>query len=652
MLRILEMLSFAAVIRIASFFFCVAILTFSSLGQVRGAGAARSSGQSRDGGQRGRSILDDSTKLVYGPATTLQFSEAGFMSNAYDTTRVDTSLYELEKFAFIDQLQQEYQDLGNIGTAMYPLFFQAPSISGIRSGYEAYDPVVHTAASMRYFDTKSPFINLHVVLGGHGRNVINVLYTQNVKPNWNIGFKINRLNIDKQLGAERTEGDRNLESTQMNFFTQYQHPKKPYKMLAYVNVFNHNVIEVGGIEFDSTSTNAEIYQYRDATILLRDATAREKRRSVHLAHSYGFFKQFQVYHKFDFSTQSVAFSDYLQISDTYATYYPNFFIDTDSTYQHSVFNVLENEAGLKGNIESVYYRFYARQRRIQQEWLYLSGVDPINELYLGGESRFKWRDVFSVEAMGEIMQSGDYIVESKLTSDLINLRYRSQLFQPASIQRRYFGNHFEWNNNFSSTFVNELDGSLEIAWKGLEIKPNARFTTLNNYVYYNATSVPEQLGDALLISRLGLDLDYVIPTKKGSGGAFHLENTTYLTEVTSNSANAFPVPRWFVNSRWYWEGNWFQNQVPVQLGFNFHARSGYFGRAYSPSLQQYHIQNEQFLDGYFTVDPFISMKVNHVMVFFKVTHANMLPEDGYFITPNYLGQERVFDFGVKWLFFD
>ncbi|MFT7020616.1 MAG: hypothetical protein ACJASO_002812, partial [Cyclobacteriaceae bacterium] len=62
-------------------------------------------------------ILDDSTKQVYGPTTTKVFTESGLIFNKLDTIYVDTSQYRIERFAFTDRLNREYQDLGNIGTA-------------------------------------------------------------------------------------------------------------------------------------------------------------------------------------------------------------------------------------------------------------------------------------------------------------------------------------------------------------------------------------------------------------------------------------------------------------------------------------------------------------------------------------------------------
>ncbi|MFT5570977.1 MAG: hypothetical protein ACI9RP_003036, partial [Cyclobacteriaceae bacterium] len=592
----------------------------------------------------------------YGPTTTKVFTESGLIFNKLDTIYVDTSQYRIERFAFTDRLNREYQDLGNIGTAMFPLFFQAPRLSGLRSGYSAYDPIVRQPEERQYFDSKSPFIDLGVVLGGRGRSLIDVMYTQNINPNLNIGFEINRLNIDKQLGATRNEGDRNLESTQLNFFTQYKHPEKPYELVAYVNQLTHDVQEVGGAFFTDSATNSEKFQYQDAAILLAGATAKETRQDVHVYHAFGLFKQFQIYHRFDVNIQRVTYRDAQDVSNnvfsTYTDFYPSFLIDNDSTFQSSDFSAIQNEVGLKGDIESVYYRFYIRNRRVNHDWLYLQDTGPVNEVYLGGLSKFNWRDVFQVEALAEIMQTGDYLLQGKLSSQLINASYRSQLYQPTSLEQQYFGNHFVWDNGFSSTFVNELKVDLSVDWNRFEIKPNASFTTLNNYVYFDTLSLPRQTQDPLLISRIGLDLNFKLLTNAEEDEAFHFENQGFFTQVTGSESSAYPVPQWFANARWYWKGKWFENAIPIQIGFDVHAKTGYFARAYSPSIQQFHVQNDERLKGYFTIDPFISMQVNRVYLFFKGTHINMPVEDGYFITPFYPGQRRVFDFGVRWLFFD
>lgn len=629
------MCSFAAVKRKGSIALLVSLLGFSISAQ----------------------ILDDSSRLVYGPTTTLTFSQEGWMLNRLDTLPVDTTLRNLEKFAFTDQLEGTYQDLGNIGTALNPLYFQSPGFSGLRSGYHAYDPLLPTPESFTYFDTKSPFIDLQVVLGGQGRTVIDVLYTQNINPNWNIGLSVNRLNIDKQLGAIQNEGDRNLESTQINFFSQYQHPKRPYQVMGYFNFFNHQVREVGGAFFTDSASVSEQFQYRNASILLADATAQDLRQQAHLYQSYGFFEFFQLYHQFDYTNQTFSYLDYNESSnslpyDTYEDFYPAFLIDADSTFQQLDFSSLQNEIGIKGGKSAVYYRLYAKQRQVRYNWLYLDPETTINEFYLGGFTKFDWKGLFAVTASAELMNTGDYWLKGNLSSKLLTLKYRSQLSQPTLMQQRYFGNHYEWNNNFNSTFSNELEGAIDLQLGRFAVRPEAGFTSLTNLVFFDTLALPQQTSGTLLATRLGISSDIRLFTNKTLNEGFVLENALYFNEVTGDEKAAFPIPQWLANSRWYWEGKWFQKSIPIQIGFNFHFKSAYYARAYRPELQQFHIQNDRLIDGYFTIDPFISMKVNRVFVFAKITHANMPPGGGYFITPRYPGQERAFDFGVRWIFFD
>ncbi len=601
-------------------------------------------------------ILDDSSKLVYGPTTTLRFSQESWMLNKLDTLPVDTTLKNLEEFAIYDQLEGKYQDLGNIGTALNPLFFQSPDFSGLRAGYHGYDPLVNSPEDLTYFDTKSPFIDLKVVLGGQGRSVIDVLYTQNVNPNWNIGFSVNRLNIDKQLGAVLNDGDRNLESSQMNLFSQYNHPKRPYRVLGYLNHFNHQVREVGGVYFTDSATVAEQFQYRDASILLADATAKDFRQQAHLYHSYGFFEFLEAYHQFDLEYQRLSYSDFKDDNtnlpyDTYRDFYPAYLIDQDSSFQKLNFRSVQNEVGVKGG-EAIYYRLYAKQRQVKYDWLYLAPENVINELYIGGFTRFAWKDVLAVSANVELMNTGDYKIEGKLSSPFFSASYGSQLYQPTLLQTRYFGNHYEWNNRFNSTFINELKGEIRLKTGRFDIKPEANFTSLTNLVFFDTLALPQQTNGTLLSSRLGLSTDFRLMTNVEDNESFIFENTAYFSEVSGDEKAAFPIPQWLINSRWYWEGKWFQNSTPIEIGFNFHFKSGYYARSYRPELQQFHVQNHDFIGAYFTIDPFISMKVNKVFVFAKMTHVNMLPGGGYFITPRYPGQERIFDFGVRWIFFD
>ena len=160
----------------------------------------------QDGKKKRASILDDTTKQIYGPKSTRYYTERTIFLNRFESSTIDTVIRNFHQFTFINRLNHEYQDLGNIGTAMSPIYYQLPQTIGVSSGFNAYN-VYWDLDTMRYFDTHSPYSNMQVILGGKGRSITRVVYTRNIKPNWNFGFNYVTLNIDKQI-QRQGKGDR------------------------------------------------------------------------------------------------------------------------------------------------------------------------------------------------------------------------------------------------------------------------------------------------------------------------------------------------------------------------------------------------------------------------------------------------------------
>ena len=96
-------------------------------------------------------ILDDSTKLVYGPNTLSYFNLTDQKDNIFKPGVLDTTLYDLGNFTKWDEHHKKYQDLGANGTAMRSLFYNSPQVIGLRSGFDAYDPYVKTKSDFRFF---------------------------------------------------------------------------------------------------------------------------------------------------------------------------------------------------------------------------------------------------------------------------------------------------------------------------------------------------------------------------------------------------------------------------------------------------------------------------------------------------------------------
>ena len=138
-------------------------------------------------------IVDDSTQLVYGPETTSFTTEAQVLNNQVKYQTVDTSIYKFERKSFYNQSGRKFQDLGNFGTALFPIFYTPQKLIGRSSGFNAYSRYAFQPEEIKYYDTKSPFIELQVYLGGGNRNLVDIGFSRNVNENWNLGFDMRKI---------------------------------------------------------------------------------------------------------------------------------------------------------------------------------------------------------------------------------------------------------------------------------------------------------------------------------------------------------------------------------------------------------------------------------------------------------------------------
>ena len=596
------------------------------------------------GPRRGSGILDDSTQLVYGPTTSAYTFQRNIKFNQPKFQTIDTSMLNLERFTTRDRLGQTYQDLGNNGTAMWPTFFQTPDRIGARPGFDAYNIYVKTPDDIKYYDTKSPFINLFAGLGGQGRSLVDFSFSRNVNPNWNLGFDITKLTSDKQIGAIRNEGDRNVVGTTFDFYSYYKSPNGKYTMLANVISFTHTVDETGGVLVaEDDTTRAGIFEYQDAVINLRTAENTDKRLQLHQYHQYQYSDFLAFYLETDYITRSHGFTETdLGGND----FYGEVLIDESETSDAADFKSLENEAGIKGNIDKFFYNLYIRRRDLAFTYKYYKPFTTIGENYGGARLRFDLNERNNLDSHFEFLQGGNYKLTGTLTNPLFNVKYESKLFQPGLMQQDFFGNHYEWHNNFSNIFTNELEGKINVPLSFGVLSPKVTFKTIDNYTYFDQQIRPAQADGGILVSTYGLDLNLSLKNM------FFLQGDARFTTVTGESADFLRIPDFFFNGKLYYEGKWFNDYMPVQVGVNFYYRSEYFANSYDPIIQQFYLQDDFLLESYMAADLFLNMRVDKVFIFAKMTHINMPNGDGYIVTPFYPGQERVFDLGVRWLFFD
>ena len=589
-------------------------------------------------------ILDDTTQLVYGPHSTRFFHESDIKYNTGKDYGMDTTLSRIHLSNWADRNDKLYQSLGNLGTALNPTFYQFPEIVGLRHGYDAYNPYLPGADDIRYYDTKSPFIDLNLIFGSQGRSMGIFEFSRNIKPNWNVGFNFRKIVGDKQIGAQQLRGDRNVDNIYYDFYMSYASENGKYHALGYISRFDHKVRETGGIRVFS-DVRSDLFRYRDAVIRLRNATAKDFRVNYHIYHQYKLTEFSQLYHSFKRSSQKITYNDFTIDSDT-TNYYTTPLIDPDSTMELSSFIYMENEVGLKGQLGPLFYSGYLKRRDIDHFYRYLKPFDKTSETYIGFNARFDFTETIKLGGDGEFLQDGNFKANAFIDTPYLEGGYHAARYEPTILQKEFLGNHREWDNSFGSTFSFELYGNLKYAYKFIRIKPGVSFTTIDNYIYFNQDVVPEQTNRPANISTLKLDLELDLPKH------FHFTSSSRVTSVGGDAANVFRIPEFFSTGGLYYDNFWFNDYMQVRIGIDLYYRTAHFANAYDPLSQQFFLQDDFELKSYLMADAYLSAKVNNMMIFLKMNHINQVSGDGYFITPYYPGLQRLFDIGFKWRFFD
>ncbi len=589
-------------------------------------------------------IIDDSTKQVYGAYTTYYQTFKGILNNYDELVMIDSTVGNLHPFAPVERLDYKYQDLGNIGTALRPVFYNLPEQVGIRSGYDAYVPYNIDVEDIQYFDTRSPYTLLDVVVGGTGRAVTNIKHTRNITPYWNAGFHYKKINADKQV-ASSGRGDNQTTSLAYYLHMDYQSPDGKYRGLTNLYRMNHKVNEQGGLVIaDGEPINA--YFDDNAGVNLQNSKSQDFRMSYHLYNQYQFRNEFQLYQSFQYLQNRNFFT--VKPFGNDINFFDEILINRDSTTDQSQTNQMINEFGVKGDYTKMFYRFFVKFRNVDFRSRYLPGKSNYFENSGGFELRYDFDSKQNIRGSGEYIIGGFYRFGGSYFNKFFTVEYWRTQSRPAIIEDRHFGNHFEWENNFSAPASDLLKGSLIYNSKIIRVEPFASVTNIKNNIYWNYDQKPAQANGSAQALSFGMKLNLVL------GGVIHWENEAIYTQVTGDqeAANTLRIPELFLNSRLYYGNYWFGEKIYIMFGVDGNYKSDYFAPAYNPVLQQFYLQDNFNIPAYFVGDAFIEFQIEYFTMFLKFEHINQGSLDGYFTHPYYIGQPRVFDIGVRWLFFN
>lgn len=607
-------------------------------------------------------IIDDTTKVVFSPKTTLQLYERDVLEGRLQRSRVDTAISNMHNERFWYNDTAYFQHLGNVGTAAKPLFFRMPQQIGIRFGKNAFDRYAYNPETINYFDTRSPYSHLYYVQGQRGEQVFEGIYARNLNPRWNAGVAYRILSANKQLGAQRREGL--IDNQAVKAFSHYASENKKYDLFFNYTFMKVEQIETGGIRPAANDSFEDLFDYEREQINLQQAATEESRNGLHLTNIFKLAgENLKVYNTTDWYRQANEYTDNAFTFDgnpQRLVLYPDTLFTGVRTADRNIYNELQNQFGFTGNSSISFYKAYLKYRRAHIDYSVLdferrndteteirrSETGTFNQVFVGGELRLFYENKAQLLVDGEFQITNDY--RAKAMGKLAGL-WASQervLRSPSLVEEFMVSNHFQWDNdNFKSTVTDKS----EVGYSGKLgerqfVKLSGHYTNIKRHIFFNEQAVPEQLAGNQRF--WGASLQHHIRF-----GPVHFENFAAYTDT--EKADKIRIPEWVFDSKLYYEGFIFKKALYGQFGVQAYMPQGYFADAYMPVTQQFYLQNDFKLTTYPVIDVFVNADIKTLNVFLKMSHVNdELWEPGYFVTPYYPGMRRSFIFGIKWMFFD
>jgi hypothetical protein len=651
-------------------------------------------------------IIDDSTKVLYGPKTTRVIYEAELQRDSAGGTPIDTSLTRWPQARFWAHDTTFQQDLGVLGSASHPLLYQPNYQLGARFGRNAFDRNVRDGVDVPYYDSRSPYSFFRYIQGSSGEQVFELNYSRSLKKNFSIGIDYERIASNQVLAVNSSQWQ--VEHNNFTLYSRYQTEDGRYHLLVNYSASRQRTRELGGIWPTPSETLTALkgpnsfFKYDLERVYLSPGISIDDRDQVHVFQSYRLAqKGFTAYHMLDVRRQYNSYTDNALPRDPnglllfypQATSFPGSgtLRNSIATDDRAIFRQIENTFGLLGRTDRIEYNVYARYRNawlsqlttplgrsgtsLRLQTVGSAPADTIvkphyfGQLFVGGTASFNYHTIYAVEVAGEYLPydngtvkvpgaGGEYWVRGRVRTGPLSAELLLNSYSPTLTQRVFIGNNYAWTNlsdskwqsSFGNTTTQQLTARLRLplpflAEHSIELSGSA--ARISGLVFYNQYGMPEQLSSAIADSKLLL---IAFARHRARLGNVYFDNQA--TYTRGGDGEGLRIPALVTESRVYYQRRVFGHALFAQVGGEVYYQSSYRGYNYAPSTQQFYVQDNFTIGNYAVANAFVAADIGSASIFVKGAYLNQgLGRDGYFTAPYYTGYPRRLLFGVRWRFF-
>lgn len=631
-----------------------------------------------------RKKLENGKDSVIFTSRFIRYTTLALTKDSIQTLALDTSLRGMQNFSPIVQPRRPTINTGNTGLAAKDLLFNPTRTIGFDPGFHSLDWYALGHEDIKYYQARTQFSNLYFAgqYSGEAEQIFKVMHSQNIKKNWNIGGSYNRIGANGAYTRQR--GDV-LNATLFNWYTS---PNKRYNLFVNAIFNTMKAFENGSITNDTifggnafsidrlsqtVRLNASRQIYRKNTFLVKqtyfvgriDTLAQEITQKVlptnKITYTVRYDRDSYAFQKNEADDHTVIpdgvndltfTNDSTSVSHVQNEFIYSFFLRGKGK------SVIKNELKIDAGIRHDFYNYTQEVGLVDKGYFY-SFTKAFQNVTLLGSAGYRFSNKvdlnLDVQQIFQGRQAGDFLYEAKsnvLISKNVGRIILGAYIQnksPEEIYNRYYGNHFNWLNNFERSKT--VNFSFKYINDQLRLDLGAEYYSVNNYLYFrqlnpsvDSTSItPAQFGGNINVLKITLG-------KKLTYGKFNLDS--YIVYQKTNNTDIMRTPEFYTFNSFYMNQKMFKI-LNSNFGFDLRYNSKYENYSYSPAVSQFYVGKDIKFSSYPIIDLWFRASLRKANIFFKYEYVNQgLQSLGYYTVYKYPMPDKMFKVGLSWNFYD
>jgi len=543
------------------------------------------------------------------------------------------------------------QNQGMIGTPMRSLELVDENNGYFNEGFDAFDFYRFKRNDVLGISGKSN-TDLHYVQGYSNFLFITAKHYQQLGNYASFGINYHRVkqhdlyanNLDK---LDRTRIP-NVHNSSINF--RLDPPKGKYIMVFQLTNNRIDNAETGGItntgRFDSLPKRGRLLNNEvplpSANNVFRDFDLRLNQiYKFNLSNDSAITKNIRLFHELNIERHRNRFNSINEDTNYFSHYYINaitadsqqFFYLNNRLGASFVWNANLVKLGIKQ--QTVFYQSLLGTSANYTTLFLQSEINRITKNYtLGAKADF---------GIGGYNNSDLYITahykRSWNDNFLLKGSIKSMRYATAFANIFLMSNHYVWQNSFKKQ--QDVTGSIAaVVGKRNKFIVDISSALKNNYVFYNAMALPEQLNAAFLWTKIKA-------AQKIKWGWLGNKNTIVYQQSGSNK---LPVPNLIVQSSLYLDGWVFEKAMWLQTGVDLFYYSSYQAPIYNAAIRQFMVVDNGEFGNYPQFDVFLDAQVKTFSFMFKYQQLNQLfiKNKSDILSPGYANLPNSFSLGIRW----